>query len=67
MTKPIVFRTSKKHIGKYVCFKDFNSFDVVSYDKDPLLAIAKAKKLGHKSPVILYVPKHDMIFLTEVV
>lgn len=45
----------KKHIGKYVCFKNFDMGKIIAYDKNPIKAIAKAKKLGCKNPVIHYV------------
>ena len=55
----------KKHINKYICFENFTTGKIVSYDKDLFKAIKKAKKLGYEHPVIYYVrdPKIDTIGL----
>ena len=56
MAGKIVVKVQKKHIGKYVVFRGFNSTKIVAFDKNPGKAIEKARKKGVKKPVILFIP-----------
>ena len=53
----------KKYIGKYVAMEDFNNSAVVAYGNTPQEAYRKARKIGHKTPVITFVPTKKMVHI----
>ena len=55
-----------KYYDKYVAMPSFNDNTIVAYDKDPAKVITKAKELGHKKPVIMYVQNPDTTYIYSV-
>ena len=52
-----------KYTGKYVATRSFKNKKVISFGTDPLRVYEKAKKLGVREPVILYIPKKDEVLI----
>ena len=52
-----------KYPGKYVATRSFRNKKVISFGTDPLKVYEKAKKLGVKEPVIIYIPKKDEVLI----
>ncbi|MFC1496045.1 DUF5678 domain-containing protein [Candidatus Margulisiibacteriota bacterium] len=47
--------------GKYVVIKDTNDPEVISSGDDPKIVYEEAIKKGYNEPVILFVPKDDIV------
>ena len=55
---------TEKYGGKFVATKDFNSFNVIASDEDPIKAYKEAtEKYKIKEPVIFYIPKKGEVFI----
>ncbi|MDO9464159.1 MAG: DUF5678 domain-containing protein [bacterium] len=51
----------KKYSGQYVALKSFEDDTVISSGDHVNEVYEKAAKKGHNDPVIIYVPKKDMV------
>ena len=48
----------KRYSGKYVATRSFKNKKVIACGTDPLKVYERAKRLGVREPVLLYVPGH---------
>ena len=51
----------KKYSGQYVVIKDMDDPEVISYGEDPQTIYNEAVSKGYSEPVILFVPKDDIV------
>ena len=61
--KPNVLVKNKKYEGKYVAMPSFNDRKVIASGKDATKVFERASQKGYNTPVILYAPKKDEIFI----
>jgi hypothetical protein len=59
----VLVRNQGKYSGKYVAMRSFKNKKVIASGTDPLRVYGRAKKLGAKEPVILYVPQKDEVLI----
>ena len=52
---------NKRYTGKYVALKSFEDGTVISSGAHVKEVYEKAAKKGYKGPVIIYVPKKDVV------
>ncbi|MBI5099827.1 MAG: hypothetical protein HZB30_11380 [Nitrospirae bacterium] len=60
---PILVKDGHKYNGKYVAVRSFKNNEVLSSGHDPSIVLEKAKKRGAKKPVLVFVPKKDMVHI----
>lgn len=53
----------KKYSGKYVAMVSFSDSKVVASGEDPSAVMVAARKKGHDSPVVMYVPEKAEVFV----
>ena len=53
----------KRYSGKYVATRSFKNKKVIASGTDPLKVYERAKKLGVREPVLLYVPEKDEVLI----
>lgn len=51
----------EKYEGKYVALEDFGKEKIISYGKDPKKVYERAVKKGYYNPVIVFIPKKNML------
>ncbi len=59
----VLVHNADKYTGKYVATRSFRNKKVISFGTDPLKVYAKAKKLGAREPVILYIPRKEEVLI----
>jgi hypothetical protein len=59
----VLVNNAEKYSGKYVATRSFKDKRVISAGADPLKVYNRAKRLGAKEPVIVYVPKKDEVLI----
>lgn len=52
-----------KYDGKYVALRSFADGEVVASGDDPVKVMEAAREQGVASPVLFFVPEHDMTFV----
>jgi len=52
-----------KYSGKYVATRSFKNKKVIAWGADPLKVYERAKRLGVREPVLLYVPEKDEVLI----
>lgn len=57
----VLIKDSEKYRGQYVATRSFKNKKVVCYGVDPGKVFNKAKEMGVKAPVVVYIPKKDML------
>ena len=62
MIKSIV-NNANKYRDKWVAMPSFNNRNVVASGIDPEAVIKRAKKKGHTSPVVIYVPAKNVRYI----
>lgn len=63
---PLIEGDVSEYFEKYVAVSSFNSRKVVAYGKNPAKVIEDARRKGHKTPVIIYVPNPDIDYIYSV-
>ncbi len=58
-----VLITDEKYDGKYVALRSLIDREVVASGNDPLNVMDTAKEKGIVSPVVFYIPEHDVTFV----
>ncbi len=59
----VLVNDADKYSGKYVATRSFKNKRVISSGTDPLKVYNRAKRLGAKEPVIVYIPKKDEVLI----
>jgi hypothetical protein len=59
----VLVNDADKYYGKYVATRSFKNKRVISSGTDPLKVYKRAKRLGAKEPVIVYIPKKDEVLI----
>ncbi|MDL1964052.1 MAG: DUF5678 domain-containing protein [Deltaproteobacteria bacterium] len=62
-----VLVTTDEFNGRYVAMKSFDDNSIVGVGNDPEKALKDAETKGFKYPVLLYVPKEDVVHIYPVV
>jgi hypothetical protein len=60
---PVLVKDGGKYDGKYVAVRSFKNNKVLSSGHDPVQVLEKAKKKGARKPVLVFVPKKDMVHI----
>jgi len=53
----------KRYSGKYVATRSFKNKKVIACGADPLKVYERAKRLGVRESVLLYVPEKDEVLI----
>ena len=53
----------EKYYGQYVIIEDFDKPNVIASGTDMKKVYEEATKKGYKNPVIVYIPKKDMVHI----
>ena len=61
MSTQVLVRNAEQYAGKYITLKNFTDKTVVSSGRTPMIAMRQAKRKGYDHPVILYIPKKNMV------
>lgn len=61
MERILVFED--KYIGKYVTFKNEESDKVITFDESAIKAYDDAINMGIESPILMYVPDGEVVYL----
>ena len=59
----VLIKDGEQYAGKYVAFKSFSDRNVVCTGRNMASAFNNARKLGVKEPVVVFIPKKDMIHI----
>jgi len=59
--KAQVLVEDEKYEGRYVALKSFRDNAVVASGKTPLSALKKARAAGVQNPVVILVPRKDVV------
>jgi hypothetical protein len=57
----VLVKDGEKYGGKYVATRSFKDRKVITFGTDPVRVYKRAKKMGAKDPVIVYVHKKGMV------
>jgi hypothetical protein len=60
---PQILIKEKKYRGTYVAVKDISHTKVISSGKDPKKVQDEAVKKGFDNPLLIYVPKKNMVHI----
>ena len=60
MKAPVLVE-DEKYEGQYVALKSFSDNTVVASGRTPLSVVKKARAAGVKSPVVILVPRRDVV------
>ncbi len=63
MASNVLVKDGNKYNGKYVAMKSFKDNEVISSGFKPSTVLEKARKLGVDNPVLMFVPKKDMVHI----
>jgi len=59
--KAPVLVTDEKYAGRYVALRSFSDNTVVASGRTPLSVLKKARAAGVPSPVVIFVPRKDVV------
>jgi hypothetical protein len=63
MATRVFLKDGKKYGGKYVATRSFKNKKILCAGTDPVKVVEKAKKMGAKDPVLIFVPKEGVVHI----